>query len=142
MMFSRLCIGIIGGGQLARMSASAAIRLGFDVAILDNDRNAPACQLTHNIYEGWIDNDDVMKAFAERSDIITLENEFIDFHRLEFLENLGRRVVPNPSTIGLIQDKFLQKRLFEKAGIPVSKFSVVQSENDFQQLVKIGRAHV
>lgn len=48
-------IGILGGGQLARMSAMQAIRLGFDVAILDKEQNSPAGVLTKKEFVGWVD---------------------------------------------------------------------------------------
>jgi 5-(carboxyamino)imidazole ribonucleotide synthase len=54
----------------------------------------------------------------------------------KFLESLGKRVVPYSSTIRLIQDKLLQKQTLEKAGIPVARYLVVRSENDFQHLVE------
>jgi 5-(carboxyamino)imidazole ribonucleotide synthase len=47
-------IGILGGGQLARMSAFAAIRMGFSAAILEKEKNSPAGQLTKKEFTGWI----------------------------------------------------------------------------------------
>ena len=130
------CIGILGGGQLARMSVFAAKRLGFDVAILEKEKNSPAGQLTHKEFIGWVNDNQLMRKFANTSDIITLENEFVDYHRIEFLEALGKKVYPSSHTISLIQDKFIQKQTLEKNQIPVPKFIEVNHTGDFESISK------
>jgi len=64
-MNKRKCIGILGGGQLARMSAYQAYKLGFDIAILEKTKNSPAGQLTHNEFVGWVDDHKLMKQFED-----------------------------------------------------------------------------
>lgn len=135
-MFERVCVGMLGGGQLARMSAYAAYRLGFDVAILEKEERAPAMQITQKRFAGWIDNDHIVREFCAVSDIVTLENEFVDVHRLSFIEALGKKVVPGGKTIGLIQDKLLQKKTLAAAGIPVPRFQEVTGETTYQSLSK------
>ncbi len=129
-------IGILGGGQLARMSALAARRLGFNIAILENHKNSPAGQLTHNEFVGRVNNKNILKKFAGASDIITLENEFVDYTKLEYIERLGKKVLPSPETIALIQDKLVQKETLQKKGIPVPKFIPVNQKKDFESIVK------
>lgn len=129
-------IGILGGGQLARMSAFQAYKLGFDIAILEKSKNSPAGQLTHNEFVGWVDDDKLLKKFATKCDIITLENEFIDSDRLKFIESFGKKVIPSSNTIRLIQDKFTQKKTLSKNSIPVPKFLEVKSENDYERISK------
>lgn len=128
-------IGILGGGQLARMSAFAAKRLGFDIAILEKEKNSPAGQLTHLEFVGSIDDDSLLTKFAEKSDIITLENEFVDADRLAFIEKLGKKVIPSSNTIRLIQDKLIQKNTFKKNGIPVPRFIEVTDESKYAETV-------
>lgn len=136
-------IGILGGGQLARMSAMQAIRLGFDVAILEKEEKSPAGSLTKLEFVGWVDNKNIFDKFIDASDIITLENEFIDFKYLEYIERKGKKVVPNSKTISLIQDKFIQKSTLLKAGIPVPKFVNLTRETDYQILKNnLGRKFV
>jgi 5-(carboxyamino)imidazole ribonucleotide synthase len=130
----RKCIGILGGGQLARMSAFEAYKLGFDIAILEKVKNSPAGQLTHNEFVGWIDDTKLLKKFSDCSDIITLENEFIDFHYLELIEKWGKQVIPSSKTICTIQDKLLQKTTLQKNCIPVPAFYEVKNANDFHKL--------
>ena len=138
-MSGRKCIGILGGGQLARMSAYQAYKMGFDIAILEKHKDSPAGQLTHSEFVGWVDDNAVMKKFARRSNIITLENEFVDYKRLEFLEKLGKKVLPASRTISLIQDKLIQKQTFRKNKIPVPGFVKVGKSDTYEKIAsKIG----
>lgn len=129
----RFCIGIIGGGQLARMSACAAYRFGFDIAVLDKDPHSPAGRITPHWTAGSVTDDQAVASFAQECDVITLENEFVDSHRLEAFERLGVRVVPSPATIALIQDKLLQKQALSDRGIPVPAFCGVDTVHDAEQ---------
>ncbi len=135
-MNKRTKIGILGGGQLARMTAYEAYKLGFDVAIMEKERNSPAGQLTHYEYTGWVDDNKLLQNFAADCDIITLENEFIDYTKLEYIEKLGKKVYPSSRTMRLVQDKLIQKNTFKQAGIPVAQFCEVSSENDFEYIAK------
>jgi 5-(carboxyamino)imidazole ribonucleotide synthase len=101
----RKCIGILGGGQLARMSSYAAYRLGFDIAILEKEKNSPAGQITHKEFVGWVDDSSTLKSFAKQCDVITLENEFVDYQQLALLEKIKKKVVPSSRTIAFFFNK-------------------------------------
>jgi 5-(carboxyamino)imidazole ribonucleotide synthase len=131
-----LTIGILGGGQLARMSAQAASRLGIGVAILEREHHSPAGQLTHHEFVGWVDDEPLVKEFSHACDAVTLENEFIDFHRLEFIEALGKPVLPSSGVIARIQDKFIQKETLAQYGIPVPLFLPVTPQSTWKQLAE------
>ena len=126
----RFRIGIIGGGQLARMSAYAAYRFGFDVVILDREMHSPAGRVSPHAIIGWVTDEQAVASFAEQCDVVTLENEFVDAHRLEVFERLGLRMFPSSATISLIQDKLLQKETLAARGIPVPGFMPVDSVPD------------
>jgi 5-(carboxyamino)imidazole ribonucleotide synthase len=128
-------IGILGGGQLARMSAFAAKRMGFNVVILEKQRNSPAGQVSDTELIGWVNQATLLKKMAKMCDIITLENEFVDYRRLELLEKLGKKVYPSSKTIALIQDKFIQKKTLAENKIPVPKFTAVKHKTDFFKIV-------
>src|SRR5262249_53973033 len=100
------------------MSAMAAYRLGFTVAIVDKEYGSPAGKLTHLEFVGSFDNDELLQRFSQVSDVVTLENEFVDYRRLELIEKMGKTVFPIPKTIALIQDKLHQKTVLRKKGIP------------------------
>lgn len=123
-------IGIIGGGQLARMMMEASYKYGFEFVVLSNEKNSPAGTLTNNeIYGDWNDTDCLVK-FANECDVITLENEFIDYLKLEFLEAAGKKVYPSSANIKLIQDKFVQKSTLSSLNIPVADFEEINSKED------------
>ena len=123
-------IGIIGGGQLARMTAYAAYRMGLEIAILDPEPDSPAGQIAHKRLIGSLNDIAMLEELARVSDLITLENEFVDAPLLEHLESIGTRVFPTAHTVGLIQDKLLQKQILEKNGICVPHFMGVSSYED------------
>lgn len=130
-------IGILGGGQLARMSALAAYRLGFKINILEKEKNSPAGQITSNEFVGWVDDKKLLKKFIDSSDIITLENEFIDSEHLSWIENHNKKVVPSAKSISLIQDKLIQKQTFKKSNLPVPEFIEVKANSTYHELNKI-----
>ncbi len=132
-MSGRKCIGILGGGQLARMSAYQAYKLGFDVAILEKHKDSPAGQLTKNEFVGWVNDKQIIKKFVKGCDIITLENEFIDYEKLEYIEDLGKKVLPSSKTISLIQDKLTQKKTLKKHGIPVPQFAPIHEKDNYEK---------
>ena len=130
-------IGIVGGGQLAKMSALAAYRLGLRIAIIEPAEESPAGVMTKfDFSEGWLAEQELAR-FIEASDIITLENEFIP---PEVLDRLAERrlVLPSPDTMRLVQDKFIQKQTMQAAGIPVPAFAAI---NSVQEGYDFGAAH-
>lgn len=130
-------IGILGGGQLARMSAFQAIKMGFEVAILEKEKDSPAGVLTKKEFIGWVDNQEVFNKFIEASDVITLENEFIDSSYLKQIEDSGKIVIPSSRTISLIQDKLIQKSTLQKACVPVPKFLKVNFDTTYENISSI-----
>jgi 5-(carboxyamino)imidazole ribonucleotide synthase len=131
------CIGILGGGQLARMSLFAAKRMGFDTAIIEKEPYSPAGQLTHLEFIGSYSNKKLLKKFASCCDVVTLENEFIDYKILKFLESLGKKVIPSSKTISLIQDKLIQKQTLKKYNIQVPDFIEVEHKKDYQKVANL-----
>ncbi len=136
-MSKPVCIGILGGGQLARMSLIAGKRMGFDIAILEKEQGSPAGQLTHLEFTGSPSNKKLLKKFASACDVITLENEFIDYRILEYIESLGKKVFPSSTTISLIQDKLIQKDTLKKAGIPLPRYTAVNHKYDFKKTAEL-----
>lgn len=120
-------LGIIGGGQLARMTAMAALPLGCEVVVLEKNPFSPAARLSPDSMVGdWNDPATLME-FAGRCDVITLENEFVDAPALATLEKAGHKVFPNAACIAVTQDKLTQKQALQAAGLAVPKFCAVRS---------------
>lgn len=123
-------LGILGGGQLARMSAEAASQLGVEVSILEKEAGSPAGRIAaRETTGGWLDFAQ-LAAFAEGTLAVTLENEFVDVAALEWLEARGVPVYPSSRTLATIQDKFEQKSFMRAAGLPVPDFVAVSSAED------------
>jgi 5-(carboxyamino)imidazole ribonucleotide synthase len=136
-------IGILGGGQLARMSAYQAYKLGFEIAILEKEHQSPAGQLTKFDCAGWMNNKKIIQKFIKDCNVITLENEFIDYRDLQYIEKSGKRVFPGSKTISLIQDKFIQKKTLQKNQIPVPNFIEVKDSSTYEMISeKLGKKFV
>ncbi len=120
-------LGIIGGGQLARMTAIAALPLGVEVIVLEKNPHSPAARLSPDCIVGdWADRETLLR-FATQCEVITLENEFVDAAALEVLEKAGHKVFPSAKCIATVQDKFTQKSALQNCGIAVPKFCAVKS---------------
>lgn len=124
-------IGILGGGQLAKMLAQSAYQLGLRVAIIENGEDSPAGGMTKAEYSAGWNSPDQLEEFIESSDIVTLENEFINPDVLEKIAE-RRLVFPSAATVRLVQDKFIQKQTMHKAGIPLPHFESLQSAEEAQ----------
>ena len=123
-------LGILGGGQLARMTIQAAIPLGSDVAILAETADSPAGRVAaHEVVGAWSDLS-TLRAFAAAADVVTLENEFVDAQILEQLAAWDKLVLPGAATLRSIQDKLAQKTALVARDLPVPQFVAVQSPDD------------
>lgn len=130
-----LTLGILGGGQLAKMLALAAYRMGLNVAIIEKGENTPAGDMTQlEFTNGWNDEQD-LQTFAEVSDIITLENEFIDPAILETIEK-AKPVYPSSKTMKLVRDKYIQKITFHEFGVPVPEFVKIDSIDELYDIAE------
>jgi 5-(carboxyamino)imidazole ribonucleotide synthase len=120
-------IGIIGGGQLGRMSAMAASRLGFRAHIFSPEQNGPASQVAaFNTVADYTDRD-ALRRFAEAVDVITFEFENIPADSLELLESL-RPVHPSARILAISQDRLLEKQFLNDAGIATAPWAAVHDE--------------
>src|SRR6266568_7887265 len=120
-------LGILGGGQLGRMTLQAASALGLDTVVAERFANSPAARLTsQNVVfdSGWADAA-ALDRLAQLAPVVTLENEFVDWHVLRALEERGARVLPSPACVGVVQDKLLQKQALARAELPVPLFCEV-----------------
>jgi 5-(carboxyamino)imidazole ribonucleotide synthase len=131
-------IGILGGGQLARMTAYAAYRLGLRVHVMERFAGSPAGQLAHREIVGDPSDHRLLVAFAADCDVVTLESEFINEEHLVEIEHAGFRLYPSSGSVARIQDKLRQKRTLEDAGIPVAPFAAIDTHDD---AVAFGERH-
>ena len=129
-------IGILGGGQLGRMLALAAARLGFDAAILDTDADGPAARVAAHAIVGSYDDPEALSALAEVSDVVTFEFENVPAAAVEHLAKLGAAVAPNGRALAVAQDRIEEKSFLNSAGLATVPFAKVDGEADLKAALR------
>ncbi|MDE8345237.1 MAG: 5-(carboxyamino)imidazole ribonucleotide synthase [Acidocella sp.] len=120
-------IGIIGGGQLGRMSAIAAARLGFAAHIFSPEAEGPASQVAaFNTIADYADQA-ALRRFATAVDVITFEFENVPTEGLALLASL-KPVHPSPEILRVSQDRLLEKRFLNDTGLPTAPWIEVLDE--------------
>ena len=109
-------LGILGGGQLGRMFALEAKRMGYRVITLEPAPDSPCGQVADEQIQADYTDESALRRLAERCDAITYEFENIDAHSVEFLEGLGKPVHPDSRVLRISQDRLLEKEFLRNAG--------------------------
>ena len=131
-------IGIVGGGQLGRMSAMAAARLGYRCLILTDEPDSPASHVALGCIVGDYDNPDTLRAFAGAVDVITFEFENVSAAGLDLLAAL-RPVRPGPSVLRISQDRIAEKSFLNQAGADTAPWAAVTDADALEAaLARIG----
>ena len=120
-------IGVLGGGQLGKMLAQDASKMGLAVKVLDPTEKCPASPVAEQVAGSFGNKDDIVE-FAKGVDILTVEIEHVDTAALEAVEASGVEVQPSPETIRVIQDKYAQKEHFASSGVPLPDFMKINCE--------------
>jgi 5-(carboxyamino)imidazole ribonucleotide synthase len=122
-------IGILGGGQLGRMLAMAAARLGLKTCIYNDENHAPAFQVTPLQVAASYEDRNMLTGFAEICDVITFEFENIPAASIEFLADL-KPVRPGVKALTTTQDRFSEKSFVKSVGLATAPFFDVASAQD------------
>lgn len=118
-------VGILGGGQLARMMALAGAPLGLRVLVMDNVADACAGQFAPMVVGDYRD-ESALAEFASRVDVATFDFENVPAESARWLsERIG--VFPDPRALAVAQDRLAEKTLFRELGIPVPPFAAVDT---------------
>ena len=120
-------IGVLGGGQLGRMLALAAARLGFSVAVLDPDPGCPAGPVSARTITAAFDDPEGLEALAAASDVVTFEFENVPADAVAQLVALGAEVAPGPRALAIAQDRIDEKTFLNKAHAPTTAFAAAAS---------------
>lgn len=118
---------MVGGGQLARMSAAPAAALGIDFRVLATSISESAAQVVADVFIGSHDDEHAVLAFADGCDVVTFDHEHVPPPILEKLEARGVAVRPGPHALINAQDKAIMRRTLEGAGAPVPRWRIVDS---------------
>ena len=120
-----MIVGIVGGGQLARMLALAGYPLGLKFVFLDPAPNACAAPLGTHMCGNY--NDQALLAdFAKRADVVTYEFENVLLESIKYLSEHAT-VHPSHHTLAIARDRMREKTMFRELGIPTPPFAEVNS---------------
>jgi 5-(carboxyamino)imidazole ribonucleotide synthase len=123
-------IGVIGGGQLGRMFALDAKRMGYYVVTLDPQEGSPCGQVADEQIVAAYGDLTAIEELGRRCDVITYEFENIDIASVRRLESLSHRVAPASSVLRVTQNRLAEKRFAREAGLATTEFARVGDAND------------
>jgi len=125
-------VGMVGGGQLARMTAAAAVALGVTFRVLSESENESAAIVTHDVSIGSHLSLPDIAAFAKKCDVITFDHEHVPGPILAALAESGVLVRPGSGALQYTQDKLAMRQRLGEFGIPCPKFVPVASLADVE----------
>ena len=121
-------VGIIGGGQLARMMHAASIGLGINVRLLAEGPDTSAAAVVHEVTVGDYTDPATVRAFAAGCDVVTFDHEHVPTGLLRDLESAGVVVRPGPAALIHAQDKAIMRDRLTALGAPCPISRVVADE--------------
>ena len=123
-------IGILGGGQLGRMLALAAGRLGFDAVVLERDADSPAGRVAVRCLVGAYDDPEALKELADLADVVTYEFENVPAETVRLLVAQGAEVAPGPRALAVAQDRVEEKTFLNANGAPTVAFGAASTPDE------------
>jgi len=123
-------IGVLGGGQLGRMLAVAAARLGFDVHVYAPEENAPAFRVARGGVARPYDDLEAVAAFARACDVVTYEFENVPAETARAVEDAGAPLRPGARALEVAQDRLAEKTFVNGAGAATVAFAPVSAQAD------------
>ena len=123
-------VGMVGGGQLARMTYEAATPLNLPLRVLATDPSESAALISTAIDLGSPDEHDDLERFASGCDIVTFDHELVDLDVLRRLESAGHVLRPSADTLAVATDKQQQRDILGSHGLPLPPHRQVRSLAD------------
>jgi 5-(carboxyamino)imidazole ribonucleotide synthase len=131
-------IGMVGGGQLARMTHQAGIALGLSLRILAESPTDGAALVAPEVDIGAPDDQAALLRFAKGCDVVTFDHEHVPTAQIQAIEQTGVAVRPGSAALIFAQDKLVQRRRLRELGIAVPEFAPVTTVDDVKAF---GAAH-
>ncbi len=130
-------IGIVGGGQLGRMLAIAAARLGYLVHVFTDQPDSSAAQVCHRVTVAAYDDNEALLGFASACDVVTIEFENLPVAGLREIAPMTP-VHPSPEILEICQDRLLEKQYLSSLGVPIAPYFNIEGGGDLERaLAKI-----
>jgi 5-(carboxyamino)imidazole ribonucleotide synthase len=135
-------VGILGGGQLGRMMATEARRMGYRIVVLDPSPRCPTAQVCDGVVVGTLDDVEAARHLASQVDVITLDTEHVPAEVLDDIHAIAP-VRPSAAVLRTIQDRQVQKQFLDKLGLPQAAWAPATSATELADaLAKVGRPAV
>ncbi|HBV24033.1 MAG TPA: 5-(carboxyamino)imidazole ribonucleotide synthase [Jeotgalicoccus sp.] len=134
-LYPAAVIGIIGGGQLGKMLAQSAQRMGYKVAVLDPSADAPARSVCHTFIHADFSDEEALIKLSDMSDVVTYEFENIDAHILRNLVS-DYYVPQGAKTVLTLQNRTTEKNAIKESGASIVPFENISSEEDVKAFAK------
>ncbi|MFC3195621.1 5-(carboxyamino)imidazole ribonucleotide synthase [Marinicella sediminis] len=127
-------IGILGGGQLARMMALAGYPLGFEFVFFDPEPTACAGQVGE-LMTAEYHNELALEEFCQKVDVVTLDFENVPVETLRFVQK-KKPVFPSPEVLEIAQDRLMEKQFCHSVGVPTTQFEPINSLSELKFAAK------
>ena len=124
-------LGIIGGGQLGSMLATAAKKLNIKTTVYCDDKNAPAQNFCDDFIFGNYQDSEKIKEFTDKINLVTFEFENIPFETLKKINEI-KKVLPNPEINKIIQNRLTEKDFVNKLNIQTTKYKLIRNKKDLE----------
>lgn len=132
--FEAKTLGILGGGQLGRMSALAAARLGIAVHIYTPEENSPASLVAAQTFVGPYEDKKMLRQFAESVDVVSYEFENIPIDTVRFIHKITP-VHPDAHLLEVSQNRLAEKKFLNDIGIQTARFAAIRDAGDVNGFV-------
>jgi 5-(carboxyamino)imidazole ribonucleotide synthase len=131
-------VGMVGGGQLARMTQQAAIALGVRLRVLSDTADDSAALVTRDTVVGDYRSYEDLASFAQVCDVLTFDHEHVPLEHLHRLVGEGVVVRPGPAALPFVQDKIRMRERLGAFGVPIPSWTYVGRLAD---LITFGDGH-
>lgn len=128
-------IGILGGGQLGRMLALAASRLGFNVHIFCPEATSPAFKVAEKIHCFDYDDEEALATFAKATDVVTYEFENVPAATAAYMKQKVS-LYPNADALKIAQDRLSERKFLSSIGISIAPFATILNTRDFDHVIE------
>ncbi len=132
-MSDRGILGIVGAGQLARMTHQAAISLAVELRFLADRAHDPAAAVAPGARIGSAMSGDDLRSFAGECDVVTFDHEVVDLETLDQMEAMGVALRPSARTLRMVADKLAMRQALDGAGLPIPPIEVIQTPSDLER---------
>ena len=130
---SKPILGIIGGGQLGSMLAIAAKKLDIKTIIFCDDINAPAQNFSNEFVHGQYNDQNKIKEFVNKVDVITYEFENIPYETLNEINKI-KPVLPKPSVNRIIQHRLAEKDFINNLNIRTTRYASIEKRSEIESV--------